>query len=185
MQFFSNQLELRFSHLTWIISGKIDSRRSVDAASNSGVSVMAVRIAGVEAGSKLVPTEEPALICSEGDIRQRFHYWRGASGRRYLHSVYSLVECPQIPKANYILVEWHDDDSRSALRIGKTVDEVYSLNLAYLRHMAATIGASEVHIHVLAETEHDRLIVESDLQAGLFSQLTPESTNHFSPMQLC
>src|SRR4029077_8353939 len=50
------------------------------------------------------PAAEPALVCSEAAFAQAFHYWRGASGRRYLHSVYSLIGCPALPRANYILV---------------------------------------------------------------------------------
>jgi hypothetical protein len=40
------------------------------------------------------PADEPALVCSEAAFAQAFHYWRGASGRRYLHSVYTLIGCP-------------------------------------------------------------------------------------------
>ena len=43
------------------------------------------------------PADEPALVCSEAAFAQAFHYWRGASGRRYLHRVYSLVGCPAVP----------------------------------------------------------------------------------------
>ena len=34
----------------------------------------------------------------------RFHLWPGASGRRYIHSVYGLIECPPMPTVNYVLV---------------------------------------------------------------------------------
>ena len=55
------------------------------------------------------PADEPALVCSEAAFAQAFHYWRGASGRRYLHSVYTLVGCPALPQANYILVRRYDE----------------------------------------------------------------------------
>ncbi len=109
------------------------------------------------------PAEEPALVCAEAAFDQAFHYWRGASGRRYLHSVYSLVGCPALPQANYILVRRHEDGSREALAFGDTKDDAISLNLAHLRHAGAKIGANEVHIHLLAETAHDRALVEADL----------------------
>jgi len=41
-----------------------------------------------------------------------------------------------------------------------------TLNLAYLRHEGAKIGANEVHIHLLAETAEDRADVEADLTAA-------------------
>jgi hypothetical protein len=110
--------------------------------------------------------DEPALVCSEAAFAQAFHYWRGASGRRYLHSVYSLIGCPALPRANYILVRRYDDGTRAALAFGQTRDETASLNLAHLRHQGAKCGANEVHIHLLAETAEARAQVEADLVAA-------------------
>ena len=109
---------------------------------------------------------EPALVCSEAPFAQAFHYWRGASGRRYLHSVFSLIACPALPRANYILVRRLDDGRRVALSFGQTKDDAASLNLAHLRHEGAKIGANEVHIHLLAEDSEGRALVEADLTAA-------------------
>jgi hypothetical protein len=118
------------------------------------------------------PADEPALVCAEAAFSQAFHYWRGASGRRYLHSVYTLVGCPALPQANYILVRRHEDGTREALAFGDTKDDAISLNLAYLRHEGAKIGANEVHIHLLADTAHERALVEADLAAAHARRLT-------------
>jgi len=112
------------------------------------------------------PADEPALVCSEAAFDQAFHYWRGASGRRSLHSVYTLIGCPALPRANYILVRRYDNGTRVALAFGQTKDDAVTLNLAYLRHEGAKIGANEVHIHLLAETAEDRADVEADLTAA-------------------
>ena len=112
------------------------------------------------------PADEPALVCSEAAFAQAFHYWRGASGRRYLHSVYTLIGCPALPRANYILVRRYEDGTRTPLAFGQTKDEAASLNLAHLRHEGAKRGANEVHIHLLAETADERLLVEADLVAA-------------------
>jgi hypothetical protein len=112
------------------------------------------------------PADEPALVCSETAFAQAFHYWRGASGRRYLHSVYTLIGCPALPRANYILVRRHGDGTRSPLAFGQTRDDTATLNLAHLRHHGAKCGANEVHIHLLAETADARAQVESDLLAA-------------------
>lgn len=112
------------------------------------------------------PSDEPALVCAEAAFDQAFHYWRGASGRRYLHSVYSLVGCPALPQANFILVRRHEDGSREALAFGNTKADAMSLNLARLRHEGAKIGANEVHIHLLADTAQARSFVEADLTAA-------------------
>jgi len=116
-------------------------------------------------GDVLAPANEPALICSEQMIAQPYHYWRGASGARYLHSVYTLLECPVLPKATYILVHREEDGTRRPLKIGQTVDEADTLNLAHLRHAGAQLGANEVHIHLLADSEEARSAVTADLNA--------------------
>jgi hypothetical protein len=117
------------------------------------------------------PADEPALVCAEAAFSQAFHYWRGASGRRYLHSVYTLVGCPALPQANYILVRRHGDGMRTPLAFGQTRDDAISLNLAHLRHQSAKRGANEVHIHLLAETAEERALAEADLSAAHFRRL--------------
>jgi hypothetical protein len=117
------------------------------------------------------PADEPALVCAEASFDQAFHYWRGASGRRYLHTVYTLIGCPALPQANYILVRRHDDGSRRALLFGQTKDDAITLNLAHLRHEGAKLGANEVHIHLLTESGEDRDHVEADLNAAHFSRI--------------
>jgi hypothetical protein len=122
--------------------------------------------ADAETTASTGPADEPALVCAEEAFAQAFHYWRGVSSRRYLHSVYSLVGCPALPQANYILVRRHEDGTREALAFGDTKDDAISLNLAHLRHEGAKCGANEVHVHLLADTAHDRALVEADLTAA-------------------
>lgn len=109
------------------------------------------------------PANEPALVCREALIEQPYHYWRGASGKRYLHSVYSLLECPALPKAIYIIVRREKDGICLPLHIGQTVEETESLNLAHLRCLGARLGGNEVHIHLLAGTVEARAEVEADM----------------------
>jgi hypothetical protein len=109
------------------------------------------------------PADEPALVCAEAPFNHAFHYWRGRSGQRYLHTVYSLIGCPALPQANYILVRRDDDGTREALAFGQTKDDAMSVNLAHLRHEGAKLGANEVHIHLLADTASERNQVETDL----------------------
>lgn len=119
-----------------------------------------------DSADRFGPGDEPALICAEEPFHQAFHYWRGATGRRYLHSVYSLIGCPALPQANYILVRRAEDGSLTPLLIGRTTADAASLNLAQLRHEGAKRGANEVHIHLLAETTEDRAEVEEDLRTA-------------------
>ena len=118
------------------------------------------------------PGEEPATISATGEIGQNYHYWRGATGRRYLHTVFPLLDCPEIPKSNYIIVARGPKGARRALEIGQTFDHAGSLNLAYLRQRAAQLGGCEIHIHVLSETPSGRNSVEADLRARHGGQAT-------------
>lgn len=127
---------------------------------------MWMRQAGTTDNAPWGPADEPALVCAEASFAQAFHYWRGASGRRYLHSVYTLVGCPAFPQANYILVHRHADGTRTPLLFGQTKDDAISLNLAHLRHQGAKLGANEVHIHLLTETVEERAQAEADLTAA-------------------
>ena len=111
------------------------------------------------------PANEPALVCREAQVKQPFHYWRGASGRRYLHTVFALIDCPLMGKVNYILVHRDHDGTRRPLDIGQTVSRSDSLNLAHMRRRAALLGANEVHIHFLPETARQRRAAEADLSS--------------------
>ena len=146
---------------------------------------MAMRIADASSDTQGGPANELALLCAESNNRQIFHYWRGASGRRYLHNVYSLVACSAMPKANYILVYCDEVGQRTPLRIGRTVDEAGTLNLAHLRQRAAQLGANEIHVYLLAETAEDRKLAETDLRVGLFAELSAEVTVRLERIAFC
>jgi hypothetical protein len=104
----------------------------------------------------------------------RAQFWRGASGRRYMHTVYSLIECSPVPEAIYLLVRRADDGSCQVLHIASGESDAPTLNLARIRQRGATLGANEVHVHFLAETEGRRRLVICDLRAGLFGALSAE-----------
>ncbi len=120
-----------------------------------------------------VPMNEPATDTRSG-ASGRFHFWRGASGRRYAHTVYSLLECPMLHRGTYVLVRREASGARVALRIAATEHEAPSLNLADIRRRGALLGADEVHVHLLADTPEARRDVERDLKGGLGRALMPE-----------
>ena len=94
-----------------------------------------------------------------------FRFWEGASGARYVHHVYSLVGCPQLPPAVCLLVAVETGACR-LLDVMQLDNEAPSLNLAHIRHRGAMLGATEVHVHLLAATA-DRSRVAADLAAAL------------------
>lgn len=107
-----------------------------------------------------------AALAGAEDIAGRFHFWAGASGRRYVHTVYSLIECPALPSGNYVLVHRDGDGRRLVLAIGRVRHEAPSLNLAEIRRRGAELGANEVHVHLLAPNSKQSRLIETDLRSG-------------------
>jgi hypothetical protein len=97
----------------------------------------------------------------------RFFFWRGATGERYVHTVFGLLDCPELPRAIYILVKRDAQERRTVLHVGRADHEATSLNLAEVRFRGASLGANEVHVHFLVEGDRERRLVEFDLQTGL------------------
>jgi len=98
----------------------------------------------------------------------RFHFWTGASGKRYVHTVYSIFDCPTLEDANYILVRRTDKATRAVLAIGRLCNQSATLNLAEIRQHASALGADEVHVHLLAGSLQEALAVEEDLITAQF-----------------
>jgi hypothetical protein len=108
------------------------------------------------------------------DLPAGLHFWRGASGRRYAHIVYSLIECPPLPRAAYLLIRRNPTGQRQVLHIGSAESSAPSLNLARLRQRGASLGANEVHVHFPAEAPEQRRLVVCDLRAAQFGALDAE-----------
>jgi hypothetical protein len=118
----------------------------------------------------------PAGIEGATDFTECFHFWCGASGRRYIHTIYSFRECPALPQANYILVRRDEDGRRVALAVGRLTHDAASLNLAEIRHRGASLGANEVHVHLLAGSSKQSQLVELDLRSGQLGGASLERT---------
>jgi len=143
--------------------------RVVESASRrvaKGSSVMSARIIELAAfrASRLDEAELPPQSKANG--ANRFHFWTGASGKRYVHTVYELLDCPALPAANYVLVRREPGARRKVLSIGRVSNAAASLNLAEIRQRGAELGADEVHVHLLAETQKLSKLVEFDLRTG-------------------
>lgn len=95
------------------------------------------------------------------------HVWRGASGTLYVHSVTSLIFCPEMAASTYVLVRRDGDGAGRVLRVGSVENAAPSLNLAAIRQIGATLGANEVHIRSLARTATDRARVAFDIEHAL------------------
>jgi hypothetical protein len=135
------------------------------------VTAMAARIVSHAALQAAAPA--PSLGLPE-EAHARRQVWRGASGKRYAHSVYSLIACPPLPAASYILVRRDRHGRRTALRVGLGRSDAPTLNLARVRQRGAQLGANEVHVHFQAASHDERRLVACDLRAGLFGTLSAE-----------
>lgn len=105
-------------------------------------------------------------VATGGKLTHDFMFWSGASGTRYVHTIYTLHECPDLPNANVLLVRRDATGQREIVHIGTVEHDSPSWNLAEIRHTAAVAGANEVHVHLLAETVAQRGFIEIDLCAA-------------------
>lgn len=137
---------------------------------------MAAQIVSLAPMRRRKPAPEPVALGMPQDLPGRIHFWRGASARRYVHNVYSLIECPPLPRAMYLLVHRDKRGQRKVLHIGCGQTDAPTLNLARVRQRSAQLGANEVHLHFLAETDAQRRLVMCDLRAGQFGELSSEPT---------
>ncbi len=98
----------------------------------------------------------------ENEFSDRFCFWTGASGKRYIHSVYSTENCPPLPGASYVLFRRLESGARLPVRMGR-----FSLLWDFPLPADLTDNACEVHVHLLAGDENETLRVYDDLAATL------------------
>lgn len=103
------------------------------------------------------------------DHTARFHFWTGTSGRRYVHTIYSVFDCPPLEAANYILAKRNGTAQRDVLEVGRFANSQPMRNLTALRQQAMELGADEVHVHLLAMSADDAEAIEADLNGAPLS----------------
>lgn len=135
---------------------------------------MSARILSLDRLADRRPLREPVLVEALLDRAGGVCSWVGASGQRYAHSIFSLIECPPLPKVAYALVCREANGKRTVLHIASGSSDAPTLNLARIRQRGAMLGANEVHVHTLARTDDERQLVVCDLRAGQFGALAVE-----------
>lgn len=121
---------------------------------------------------RMIETRPTTVAEPSPELMQRFQFWTGASGRRYVHTIYTLLDCPALSSANFILVARDADGQRSVLEIGRLGTNAPTLNLAEIRQRGAVLGANEVHVHLLADSARESQRIEFDLKTGHFDDLS-------------
>lgn len=100
---------------------------------------------------------EPLL---DAELARRFCYWRGRSGRRYIHTIYEARRCPPLPGALYLAVGTDEDGTRRVLAAGR-FPPFFELMPSLPE------GCSELHAHLLAGSDAEARSALEDLKAGL------------------
>lgn len=114
------------------------------------------------------PDRDPAHVPATN-----FRFWRGASGENYVHCAYTLIGCPDLPRSVCLLIRRGAAGSAGEpLAVLRLENAAASLNLARVRQLGATLGAAEVHVHVLGDSPQQRRLIELDLRTGLLGVLT-------------
>ena len=91
---------------------------------------------------------------------ERFWYWRGASGKKYIHSIYAADACPPLPGAIYVAVR-RIGHLRTVIAMGRFSP---FWDGGFSDH--ANMDADEIHVHLLARDDTAAEGVLDDLKAA-------------------
>ena len=107
-----------------------------------------------------------AKLPMEPGTGERFWYWRGASGRNYIHSIYLADTCPPLPGAVYVAVK-RIAGERSAVTVGRFSNFWDGSMGGLAASELAKLDADEIHVHLLARNSLAAEAVFSDLYQAL------------------
>jgi hypothetical protein len=107
---------------------------------------------------------EPLAALADEPLSPRFCAWRGASGRRYIASVYEARACPAYCDAALIAVAAEPGGRRRIVALADTgaFPEPVVARLA----RTPADGRLELHLHLLAATAAERRAALDDLAAA-------------------
>jgi hypothetical protein len=108
-------------------------------------------------------------IQPERSAEPRFWYWFGATGRRYIHSVYPANCCPPLPGAVFVAVK-RTGTLRTALAVGR-----FSVFWDWSAVPDVGVDADELHVHLLARDDDEAEVIAADLTGGLAEALPSRS----------
>ncbi len=112
-----------------------------------------------------------AKFPKELGLGERFWYWRGASGRNYIHSIYAADGCPPLPGAVYVAVR-RANGERRAVGIGRFPNFWGGSVDGFVDSIIASLDADEIHVHLLARDDQAAQSVCQDLDLAL-QELAP------------
>jgi hypothetical protein len=116
-----------------------------------------------------------ADLPSDPTFKDRFWYWTGAAGRKYIHSVYGVGDVPPLPGAIFVAVR-REGPLRIVMAIGRFTP-FWDGTLGG-RAFAALIakGVDEIHVHLLAKSaEVAGAVLEDLMQAYEHDESDPSA----------
>ena len=122
---------------------------------------------GVDAKQRASRPSSLAGLSGSG-LSDRFCFWRGRSGRRYVFSIYRTGDTggaavPSYSEAVMIAARRGSDGGRSILRVGRTGALPGLVMRVPERDERFDEGADELHFHLLAGDDAEREAIVSDL----------------------
>jgi len=112
-----------------------------------------------------------SALLRDTDAADRFWYWRGRSGRRYIHSVYALATCPPLPGAVYLAVG-RGATGPVAIGLGRFPPILDGTSAERQRARLSALGANEVHVHLLAKGDQEAESIRADLASVVEADCT-------------
>jgi len=106
-----------------------------------------------------------ANLPDETGLGDRFWYWRGASGERYIHTIYQAGLCPPIAGAVFVRVRVQNGQ-RQALSVGRFEADG---SVPFSREN----GDEEIHVHLLARGDMAAEHVRHDLACAMSPPAKP------------
>ncbi len=121
-----------------------------------------------------------ATLPEDFGLSKRFWYWYGASGQRYIHSIYCNETCPPVPGAVFVVVSVRDG-SRRAISVGRFSTKITSDSLA---QQFGRPGEEEIHVHLLTRDDEGAQRILVDLLAAMTAAPRVEPQVQARPVQL-
>jgi hypothetical protein len=119
-------------------------------------------------------TEQKSVLKDDGVLNmpeaahfiEQFVFWRGASGARVLATVFDLQNAPDLTACVALLVRKLADGSRVAIAV-EQLEAPFQADAMSLLAYAKQAGATELHLHFMAQTPAERRKVFLDLKSAL------------------
>jgi hypothetical protein len=102
----------------------------------------------------------PLLALADGALSARFRSWRGASGKRYVFSVYDRRSCPAYSSAVIVIASARPDGGRDIVSI---LDTGCFPDVVLAKAAAKFDDGLEFHVHLLAASSQERQAMIADI----------------------